>query len=102
LRVKLRPHSGFERKGRDLYTRVRVPVTTAVLGGEVEVPTVGGKALRLRIPPTTQNGQMFRLRGHGLPAVGKPDDRGDLYATVDAQLPNTVSDEERKHWEALK
>jgi DnaJ-class molecular chaperone len=102
LRVKLRPHSGFERKGRDLYTRVRVPVTTAVLGGEVEVPSVGGKALRLRIPPTTQNGQMFRLRGHGLPAVGKPDDRGDLYATVDAQLPNTVSDEERKHWEALK
>jgi curved DNA-binding protein len=102
LRVKLRPHPGFDRKGRDLYTRVRVPVATAVLGGEVDVPAIGGKSLRLRIPPTTQNGQMFRLRGHGLPAVGKPDDRGDLYATVDAQLPQTVSDEERKHWEALK
>ena len=101
LRVRLRPQPGFERKGRDLYTKVRVPVTTAVLGGEVEVPTVGGKALRLKIPTTTQNGQVFRLRGHGLPAVGKPDDRGDLYATVDVQLPQSVSDDERKHWEAI-
>jgi DnaJ-class molecular chaperone len=101
LRVKLRPQPGFERKGRDLYTKVRVPVTTAVLGGEVEVPTIGGKSLRLRIPPTTQNGQVFRLRGHGLPAVGKPDDRGDLYATVDAQLPQAISDEQRRHWEAI-
>jgi curved DNA-binding protein len=101
LRVRLRPHPGFERNGRDLYARVRVPVTTAVLGGEVEVNTLGGRSLRLKIPPTTQNGQVFRLRGHGLPAVGKPEDRGDLYATVDAQLPQSVSDEERRHWESL-
>jgi curved DNA-binding protein len=101
LRVRLRPEAGFERKGRDLYTRVRVPVATAVLGGEVDVPTVGGKSLRLKVPATTQNGQVFRLRGHGLPAVGKPHDRGDLYATVEAQLPQTLSDEERKHWEAI-
>jgi curved DNA-binding protein len=102
LRVRLRPQPGFERKGRDLYTRVKVPAPTAVLGGEVDVSTLGGKSLRLKIPQTTQNGQMFRLRGHGLPAVGKPDDRGDLYATVDVQLPQALSDEERKHWEALK
>jgi DnaJ-class molecular chaperone len=57
--------------------------------------------LRLKIPPTTQNGQVFRLKGHGLPAVGKPDDRGDLYATVDVQLPQSVTDEQRRHWEAL-
>jgi curved DNA-binding protein len=101
LRVKLRPQPGLEIKGRDLYTKVRVPVTTAVLGGEVEVPAVGGKSLRLKIPPTTQNGQVFRLRGHGLPAAGKPDDRGDLYATVEVQLPQTVSDDERRHWEAI-
>ena len=101
LRVRLRPHPGFERKGRDLYTRVKVPATTAVLGGEVEVPTLGGKSLRLKIPATTQNGQVFRLRGHGLPAVGKTDDRGDLYGTVDVQLPHSLNDEERKHWEAL-
>jgi DnaJ-class molecular chaperone len=101
LRVRLRPHPAFERKGRDLYAKVRVPATTAVLGGEVEVIAIGGRSLRLKIPPTTQNGQMFRLRGHGLPAVGKPDDRGDLYATVDVELPQSLSEEERKHWEAL-
>src|SRR6266511_2740703 len=102
LRVRLRPEPGFERKGRDLYTKVRVPVTTAVLGGEVDVPTLGGKALRLKIPQNTQNNQVFRLRGHGLPAIGKPEDRGDLYATVDVALPQTLTEEARKHWEALK
>ena len=60
-----------------------VPLTTAVLGGEAEVQTLGGKPLRLKIPPTTQNGQVFRLKGHGMPTVGKPDETGDLYATVD-------------------
>jgi DnaJ-class molecular chaperone len=101
LRVRLRPQAGFERKGRDLYTRVRVPAVTAVLGGEVDVPTLAGKSLRLKIPPTTQNGQVFRLRGHGLPGVGKPDDRGDLYATVDVQLPQTLDEGSRRLWEQL-
>jgi curved DNA-binding protein len=99
--VRLRPQPGFERKGRDLYTRVRVPAATAVLGGEVDVPALAGKSLRLKIPPTTQNGQVFRLRGHGLPAVNKPDDRGDLYATVDAQLPHALDDESRRLWQQL-
>ena len=53
-----------------------------MLGGEAQVPTITG-VVRLKIPETTQNGQVFRLKGHGMPAVGKPDERGDLYATVD-------------------
>ena len=101
LRIKLRPHPRFERKGRDLYTKVRVPVTTAVLGGEVEVQTLAGKSLRLKVPPLTQNGQVFRLRGHGLPTTGKDGTAGDLYATVDIALPQSLSDEERTHFEAL-
>jgi DnaJ-class molecular chaperone len=113
LRVRLAPHPTFERKGRDLYTRVRVPLTTAVLGGEAEVPALGGKPLRLKIPPTTQNGQLFRLKGHGMPAVGKSTgagnagkpgggDHGDLYATVEVQLPQSLTPEQRRHFEALK
>jgi DnaJ-class molecular chaperone len=77
-------------------------VTTAVLGGEAEVPTLTGKSLRLRIPPTTQNAQVFRLKGHGMPAVGKPDETGDLYATVDVELPRSLTPEQREHYEALK
>ena len=101
LRVRVRPHEMFERKGDDLHARVAVPVTTAVLGGEAQVPTING-AVRLKIPEGTQNGQVFRLKGHGMPAVGKPDDRGDLYATVDVQLPRSLTAEQRDHYEALR
>jgi curved DNA-binding protein len=100
LRVRIRPHPVFERKGNDLHTRVNLPVTAAVLGGEAQVPTVTG-SVRLRIPETTQNGQVFRLKGQGMPVVGKPDDRGDLYATIDVQLPRALTREQRQHYEAL-
>ena len=80
----------FERNGGDLHTKVAVPVTTAVLGGEAQVPTITG-SVRLKIPEGTQNGQVFRLKGHGMPQVGKPDDRGDLYATVEVQLPRALT-----------
>jgi curved DNA-binding protein len=102
LRVHLRPHLRFERKGRDLYSKVKVPLTTAVLGGEVDVSSLNGKTLRLKVPPTTQNGQVFRLRGHGLPSVGKADDRGDLYATAEVALPSTLTPEAQRHFEALR
>jgi DnaJ-class molecular chaperone len=100
LRVRIRPHPVFERKGTDLHTTVAVPVTTAVLGGEAQVPTITG-SVRLKIPETTQSGQVFRLKGHGMPTVGKPDDRGDLYATVDVQLPRALSREQRSLYEGL-
>ena len=99
----LRRIRGSSARARDLYTHVAVPLTTAVLGGEAEVPTLGGKPLRLKIPPTTQNGQVFRLKGHGMPAVGKPDERGDLYATVDvAAAAKQLTPEQREHFEALQ
>jgi DnaJ-class molecular chaperone len=101
LRVRLAPHPLFERKGRDLYVKVPLPVTTAVLGGEVEVPTIAGKTVRLRIPALTQNGQVFRLKGYGMPAVSKNDNKGDAYARVEVQLPAHLTPEEREHYEAL-
>jgi curved DNA-binding protein len=100
LRVRIRPHPVFERRGDDLYTRVAVPVTTAVLGGEAHVPTITG-TVRLKIPEMTQSGQIFRLKGHGMPAVGRPEERGDLYATVEVQLPRALTREQRQHYEAL-
>jgi curved DNA-binding protein len=101
LRVQLQPHPQFERKGQDLYTKIAAPVTTAVLGGEAEVPTLTGKPLRLKIPPTTQNGQVFRLKGQGMPSTSKSGERGDLYVTVDVQLPKTLTPKQREHYEAL-
>src|SRR5687768_280689 len=101
LRVRIKPHPVFERDGNDLRTRIDVPVTTAVLGGEASVPTVSG-SVRLKIPETTQSGQVFRLKGHGMPLVGKPDERGDLYAAVEIQLPRALTREQRQHYEALE
>jgi curved DNA-binding protein len=101
LRVRVNPDSRFERKGQDLHAKARVPLTTAVLGGEAEVPNLGGKPLRLKIPPGTQNGQVFRLKGHGMPVIGKSGEHGDLYATVEAELPRELTPEERSHYEAL-
>jgi DnaJ-class molecular chaperone len=101
LRIRLKPHPVFELKGgNDLSARVAVPLTTAVLGGEALVPTLTGP-VRLRIPELTQPGQVFRLRGHGLPSVGKPDERGDLYATIEVRLPKRLTPEQRKLFEAL-
>ena len=102
LRVRLSPHPVFERKERDLYVKAPVPLTTAVLGGEVQVPTLSGKPATLRIPPLTQNGVLLRLKGYGMPVNGKADQAGDLYARVHVLLPTRLSDEERKHFEELK
>jgi len=101
LRIQLAPHAVFERKGRDLYTRVAVPLTVAVLGGEVDVPALGGRTLRLKVPGGTQSGQVFRLRGQGMALAGKVGERSDLYATVEVQLPRQLTSEQRDHFEAL-
>jgi DnaJ-class molecular chaperone len=77
-------------------------VTTAVLGGEVSVTTLSGSTLRLKVPELTSSGRVFRLRGHGMPTVGKPGERGDLYVTAEIQIPSTLSPEERRHYEALQ
>jgi curved DNA-binding protein len=101
LRVQMQPHPQFERKGQDLYAKISVPVTAAVLGGEAEVPTLTDKTLRLKIPPTTQNGQVLRLKGQGMPSTGKSGERGDLYVTVEVQLPKTLTPRQRELWEQL-
>jgi DnaJ-class molecular chaperone len=101
LRIRLLPHPQFERKGNDLYAKTSVPVTTAVLGGEAEAPSLAGRPIRLKIPQTTQNGQVLRLKGQGMPSTSAAGERGDLYVTVDVQLPKALTPEQREHWEAL-
>ncbi len=101
LRVQVLPHARFERHGEDLTTRVDVPLTTAVLGGEAAVTTLAGNTVRLKVPATTQNGQKFRVKGQGMPVPGKPDERGDLYVVADVQLPRSLTPEARAHFEAL-
>ncbi len=102
LVVEVLPHPTFERRGDDLYVKVPVDLYTAVLGGEVQVPTIEGKRVMLKIPPGTQNGKMFRLRGLGMPKLRKPDERGDLYAEVVVRIPTDLTPEERRLFEQLR
>jgi curved DNA-binding protein len=101
LRVHVLPDPSFTREGTTLHTRVDVPLTTAMLGGEVLVPTPDGRRLALRVPAETANGKAFRLRGQGMPAVGQPDKRGDLYADVNVVLPTHLNAEQRRLFEAF-
>jgi curved DNA-binding protein len=93
LVVRVLPHAGFEQQGDDLYADVDVDIYTAVLGGEVRVPTLE-RAVLLKIPAQTQAGRSFRLRGKGLPQLGHPESRGDLFARVRLVLPEKMSEEE--------
>ena len=99
LAVTVKPHSLFERRGVDLYVNVDVPLTVAVLGGIVNVPTLKGK-LELKIPAETQNGRIFRLAGQGMPHLGKSS-RGDLKAKVNVLLPTKLSNQEKELFQKL-
>lgn len=101
LVVEVLPDARFTREGDHLRVSVPVDLYTALLGGEVEVPAPD-KMVALRIPAGTQNSKVFRLRGLGMPHLKKPDQRGDLLAVVDVQLPTHLSEREKKLFEELR
>ncbi|RME82602.1 MAG: J domain-containing protein [Caldilineae bacterium] len=94
LRVRVREHPTFQREGDNLRVKVPVDLYTMLLGGEVQVPTLE-RPVVLTIPPETPNGKVFRLRGLGMPNLRNPDQRGDLYAVAEVQLPRNLSEEEK-------
>ena len=100
LVTSIKTHAIFERKGDDLIVEIGVPLTVAMLGGEVTVASLKGN-LALKTPPETQNGQIFRLTGKGMPHLGKSS-RGDLLARIYVVLPTQLSEEERKIFEQLE
>jgi len=92
----VRKHSRFERQDQDLFTEVPISFTQAALGDEVSVPTIAGEPTPLTIPEGTQTGSTFRLRNLGMPDVHGRGGRGDLHVSVRVDVPNRLSDEERK------
>ena len=101
LRVRVAPDPTFERRGDDLQTAIRVPLTAAVLGGEAQVTTLEG-SVGIKIPPGTPAGQVFRLRGHGLPRLGEAGTRGDLLATLAVDLPRSLTPRQKELFEELR
>lgn len=103
LLIKVLSHPTFERRGDDLYCEAPVEMFTALLGGEVRVPTLTGP-VALRVPPGTQAGRTFRLTGQGMPKL-RADQRGDLYAKVRITLPDKLSEREEqlvREWAKLR
>ena len=95
LVVTVQPQTRFERQGANLTTEVSVPLVDAMLGGEVVVPTMKGQ-VALTIPPESQNGRQFRLKGRGMPRLDKPDVFGDLLVKVKVALPTELNDREKE------
>ncbi len=93
LIVHILPNGTFERTGDDLHIDVLVDIFTAIAGGETQVPTLE-RPLILKIPPRTNAGRSFRLRGKGMPHLGDPKTRGDLFALVRLVLPDPLTDQE--------
>ena len=95
LKVHVGERPGFERKGTDVYTTVNVPFITAALGGEAKVQTLNGQVM-CRIPEGTQSGSKIRLKGKGIQVMGKVGVYGDLYVTVQVQVPRNLSEESKR------
>jgi curved DNA-binding protein len=102
LVIKVAPHSRFERRGDDLHTKAQTDIYTMLLGGEVRVPLLDGKTVTLNVPSGTQNGKTFRVSGQGMPRLRAPSTRGDLYVSLDAMLPTSLTTRERELVEELR
>lgn len=100
LAVQVADDPRFERRDDDLHTEVETDLYTAVLGGDVRVPTLEKEAV-LKIPAGTQPNQTFRLKGKGMPKLKQPTTRGDLYAKIKVNLPKILTTEEKQLFEQL-
>ncbi|MCD6320583.1 MAG: DnaJ domain-containing protein [Candidatus Desulfofervidaceae bacterium] len=100
IKIRVMEHSLFKREGDDLYIDRTITFSQAALGATVNVPTLEGKTLEVKIPPGTQSHTKLRLKGYGMPRL-KEGGRGDLYVRVIVQVPKYLTPEQRKLIEEL-
>ena len=98
LVVKILPRKYFEVNGADLTEKIPVSITEAILGAEIDVPTLKGK-LSVKIPPMTQTGKKLRLAGYGIPSI--KGNAGDLYIEIKVVVPEKISNKEKALFEEL-
>jgi molecular chaperone DnaJ len=93
--LSIKPHAIFQRDGADLFCRVPIGLTSAALGGEIEVPTLTGEQARVKVPEGTQTGKQFRLKGKGM-SVLRSRETGDLYIQVLVETPQKLTARQRE------
>ena len=96
FRVSVAPDPRFRREGADLYTDLRAPFEDVILGGEARLETVDGRRISVSIPEGSREGRNIRLRGQGMPKLGSPKTKGDLYAVIRPVMPGRLSGERRE------
>ncbi|HOE69709.1 MAG TPA: J domain-containing protein [Brevefilum sp.] len=101
LKINVKPHAKYKREGDHLRIVLPVDFFVALLGGEVTVNALD-KAVKLTIPPETDSGKTFRLTGLGMPKLGKPNQRGDLYAEINVQVPKNLTEDQKEQFKALQ
>jgi len=100
LRVVVKPHEFFERRGNDLYTKIPITVSEATLGAKIEVPTMDGRSL-VRIPPGTNSGKTLRLKEKGVPSA-RNGARGDQYVEIQVVVPPPTDERVRNLMKELE
>lgn len=91
--VHVKPHKYFERQDEDIYCAIPISITQAALGGEIQVATLDGKNIKVKIPAGFQNGKLLRIRGEGVPQASR---RGDLYLKLMVRVPEKLSRKSRE------
>ena len=98
--LHVQPHELFQRQGEDIFCELPISLGTAILGGEIKVPTMDGVA-RLTIEAGTENGRMYRLRGKGIPELGNDRNKGDLHVRIRIEVPKDLSNGQKKKLKEL-
>jgi len=89
--VTVRAHKYFERDGNDLYCVIPISITQSSLGGDIEVQTIDGLRIKVKIPSGVQNGKMLRVKGRGVPYLNSKEHRGDMYIKLQIETPKRLS-----------
>ena len=96
----IKRHSVFNREGNDLIVQIGIPITIAILGGDIEVPTIDGKNVKMKIPSGTESGQIFRLKGKGMPYMGGYG-KGDQHVLIQVIIPKNINKKAKELVEEL-
>ncbi len=93
--LAIKPHEFFQRDGADIFCRVPISMTTAALGGTIEVPTLDGARVKMPVPTGTESGKQFRLKGKGMPVL-RSKVQGDMYIQVEVETPKNLTRRQRE------
>jgi molecular chaperone DnaJ len=99
--VSVKNHKLFDRKGDDIICQVPIKITTAALGGSVEVPTIDGAAAKLTIPEGTSTNDQFRLKSKGMTIINSGGRRADMYVKIFVETPTKLTSEQKSLLENL-